>query len=274
MSRYRRWLERPAGTVRDFPDVDAQRVGDILATAIASGRSRLSEMDALSLLAAYGVPVVPSRPATTAEEAIRAAQAVGFPVVLKVMAPELSHKSDIGGVIVGLQSQREVRGAYHEIMDRLAEGGVGGDRVEGVLVQEMVTGGRETIIGTAFDPSFGPLIMFGLGGIYVEALGDVAFRVHPVTDIDAAEMIRQVKGYKLLEGVRGEKGIDVASLEETIQRISQLVGDFPQIAELDINPFFVFEPGRRPMAIDARVILSSEAVGGVEGPASESASSA
>jgi acyl-CoA synthetase (NDP forming) len=212
------------------------------------------------VLEAYGLGVVPSRPAATAEEAVSAARSVGFPVVLKVVAPELSHKSDVGGVIVGLQSPREVRGAYYEIMDRVAVSGVERSRVEGVLVQEMVTGGRETIIGTAFDPSFGPLIMFGLGGIYVEALGDVVFRVNPVTDIDAAEMIRQVKGYKLLEGVRGEKGVDVASLEEAIQRISQLVGDFPQITELDINPLVVFEPGRRPMAVDARVILTDDSL--------------
>jgi acetyl coenzyme A synthetase (ADP forming)-like protein len=259
MNRYRRWLERPAGTVRHFGDVDGNRARDILGAAEQARRWRLSESDALSLLEAYGIPVVPSRAAGDADEAVEAASAVGFPVVLKVMAPEISHKSDVGGVIVGLQSAREVRGGYYEMMDRLAEGGVQAEQVEGVLVQQMVTGGREAIIGTLFDPSFGPLIMFGLGGVFVEALGDVVFRVHPVTDIDAAEMIRQVKGYKLLEGTRGEKGVDLESLEEAIQRISQLVGDFPEIAELDINPFVVFEPGRRPMALDARVVLASEA---------------
>ncbi len=261
MDRYRRWLERPAGEVRCFEDVNARRVKEILEKALRCGRSRLSECDALDLLEAYGIPVAPSRAAATGEEAIEAAEAVGYPVVLKVMAPEISHKSDIGGVIVGLQSAREVRGAYHEIMDQLAEKGVSSDDVDGVLIQQMVTGGRETIIGTAFDPSFGPLIMFGLGGIYVEALGDVIFRVHPVSDIDADEMIREVKGYRLLEGMRGEKGVDLAALQEAIQRISQLVGDFPQVAELDINPFVVFEPGRQPMAVDARVVLSSEALG-------------
>ncbi|MGD8866640.1 MAG: acetate--CoA ligase family protein [Gemmatimonadales bacterium] len=260
MTRYRRWLERPGGTVRVFEDVDKARVEKVVAATLAAGRRRLSEVDALSVLAAYGLGVAPSLPAATAEEAVSAARSVGFPVVLKVMAPELSHKSDVGGVIVGLQSTREVRGAYYEIIDRLAESGIEGDRVQGVLVQEMISGGRETIIGATFDPSFGPLIMFGLGGIYVEALGDVAFRVHPVTDVDAAEMIRQVKAYKLLEGVRGEKGVDIASLEEAIQRISQLVGDFPQIAELDINPLVIFEPGRHPMAVDTRVILSDDAL--------------
>ena len=262
MSRYRRWLERPASVVKRFGDVDVSRAKQILETAMEADRLRLGECDALSLLKAYGIPTVPSRSANTADEAIEAAEAVGFPVVLKAMAPEVSHKSDIGGVIVGLQSAREVRGAYYEIMERLADSGVGGDDVEGVLVQQMVTGGRETIIGTVFDPSFGPLIMFGLGGIYVEALGDVVFRVHPVSDIDAAEMIRQVKGYKLLEGLRGEKGVDFNALEEAIQRISQLVGDFPQVAELDINPFIAFEPGQMSMAVDARVVLSRETLEG------------
>jgi acetyl coenzyme A synthetase (ADP forming)-like protein len=258
MSRYRRWLERPAGTVRTFDDVDSAKVREILSAAVRSGRTRLGEHDALSLLDAYGIPIVPSRPATSAEEAIGAAEAVGFPVVLKVMAPTVSHKSDVGGVIVGLQTAREVRGAYYEMRARLAEHGVASDQLEGVLVQRMVTGGREAIIGTAFDPSFGPLVMFGLGGVYVEALGDVAFRIHPVNDLDAAEMIRQVKAYKLLEGVRGEKGVDVAALQEAIQRVSQLVGDHPQMAELDINPIVAFEPGKRPMALDARVVLSNE----------------
>ncbi len=256
MSRYRRWLERPAGQVRQFGDVDRTRAREIVEKAQAAGRLRLNEADALALLEAYGVPVVPSRPARSADEAVQAAQEVGFPVVLKVMAPSVPHKSDVGGVIVGLQSAREVRGGYYEIMDRLAKNGVEPQAIDGALVQGMVKGGRETIIGTAFDPSFGPLIMFGLGGIYVEALGDVVFRVHPVTDIDAAEMVRQVKGYRLLEGVRGEKGVDLAALQETIQRISQLVGDLPQVSELDINPFVAFAPGTRSLALDARVVLS------------------
>ncbi|HSG82728.1 MAG TPA: acetate--CoA ligase family protein, partial [Gemmatimonadota bacterium] len=259
MDRYRRWLERPGGMVHRYEDVDREAVRRILAGVEQAGRTRLGEWDALALLEAYGIPVVPSRPASSPDEAVAAARTVGFPVVLKVMAPEVSHKSDVGGVIVGLESDREVRGAYYEMMDWLEKNGVTSDAVEGVLVQQMVTGGRETIIGTAFDPSFGPLIMFGLGGIYVEALGDVVFRIHPVSDIDAAEMVRQVKGFKLLQGVRGEKGVDLGALQEAIQRIAQLVGDFPQIIELDINPFVAFEPGAPSMAVDARVLISSEA---------------
>jgi acetyltransferase len=258
MDHYRRWLERPAGKVRRFDDVDGGRARALVDAAERAGRWRLSEFAALSLLEAYGIPAVPSRSAADADEAVEAAEALGFPVVLKVMAPEISHKSDVGGVIVGLQSAREVRGAYYEMMDHLVESGVDAEQVEGVLVQQMVTGGREVIIGTVFDLSFGPLIMFGLGGVFVEVLGDVVFRVHPVSDIDAAEMIRQVKGYKLLEGMRGEKGVDLDLLEQAIQRISQLVGDFPQITELDINPLVVFEPVKRPVVLDARVVLTSE----------------
>jgi acetyl coenzyme A synthetase (ADP forming)-like protein len=259
MDHYRRWLERPAGQVRDFEDVDSDRVAGMLEGAQKAGRFRLTEYDALCMLEAYGIPVVTSRAATTAEEAVKAAESVGFPVVLKVMAPEISHKSDAGGVIVGLSSGREVRGAYYEMLDRLTRSGVAEQAVEGVVVQRMVSGGRETIIGTTYDPSFGPLIMFGLGGVYVEALGDVAFRAHPVSDIDAVEMIRQLKGYKLLEGVRGEQSVDFDALQEAIQRISQLVGEFPQIVEIDINPFVAFGPGQRSVALDARVVLAAEA---------------
>jgi len=258
MSRYRRWLERPAGAVREFEDVDRESVGGILRRARDAGRSRLDELDALSVLEAYRLPVVRSRMARSAEEAVQAAEQVGFPVVLKVMAEKVSHKSDVGGVIVGLQSIREVRGAYYEIMERLESAGVERDAIDGMLVQQMVSGGRELILGASFDPSFGPLIMFGLGGVFVEALGDVVFRVHPVSDVDAAEMVRGVKGYKLLEGMRGEQGIDFDAVEEAIQRISQLVGDFPQISELDINPFVAFTKGRRPQAVDARIVISVE----------------
>ena len=260
MDRYRRWLERPPGVVAEFGDVDRGRAGEIMAKAEGAGRQRLNEYEALSLLEAYGVPVVPSRPAGSADEATEAAVLVGFPVVLKVMAPAVVHKTDMGGVLLGLESEAEVRQGYEDIMTRLAAQGIPEAEIEGVLVQEMVSGGRETIIGMTLDQSFGPLIMFGLGGIYVEALGDVVFRVQPVSDIDAEEMIRQVKGYRVLEGVRGEAGVDLEALRATIQRVSQLVGEFPQIVELDINPFVAFEPGRVSMALDGRIVITSEEV--------------
>lgn len=267
MDRHRRWLERPPGTVTGFEDVDLERARAIVRAAERQGRVRLDERAALELLEAYGIPTAAARAVTDADGAVQAADEIGYPVALKAMAPALAHKSDVGGVAVGLTSAREVRGAYYEILDRLREHGEGPESLEGMLVQRMVTGGRETIIGSVFDPSFGPLIMFGLGGVHVEALGDVVFRVHPVTDIDAAEMVRQVRGYRLLEGMRGEAGVDLGTLEETIQRVSQLVGDFPQIAEVDINPFLAFGPDRRSLAVDARVILAAgdPAAGGPPG---------
>ncbi len=271
MDRYRRWLERPSGRVRRFDDVDREGVARVLEAAERAGRARLSEADALALLEMYGIPVVPYRVARTADQAVEAADAVGLPAVVKVMARSVSHKSDVGGVIVGLETAREVRGAYYEMIDRLAGHDVSQDDLEGVLVQRMVSGGRETIVGTTFDPSFGPLVMFGLGGIHVEVLGDVVFRVHPVTDIDAVEMVRGVRGYRLLEGVRGEPGVDIGALEEVVQRVSALVGDFPRIVELDINPFLAFEPGQPSAAVDARVVLpeAGRGAGTVVSPVAE-----
>jgi acetyltransferase len=258
MDRYRQWLERPAGQVQEFEDIDRKRAEKLIAGAIKAGRPRLSEYEALSLLEAYGIAVVPSQPTKTAEEAVAAASVLGLPVALKAMAPEVSHKSDIGGVALDLESESEVRAAFQDIMARLVEHGLGDDAIDGVLVQKMLPGGREIIIGTVFDTSFGSLMMFGLGGIFVEVLGDVSFRVQPVSDLDAEEMIRQVEAYSVLEGVRGERGADLRALRETIQRVSQLVGDAPQIAELDINPFVAFEPGVPSVALDARVMLASE----------------
>lgn len=257
MSRYRRWLQRPRGEVRRFEDVDRARAVRIVTSAASEGRHRLDELEALSLLEAYGITTTPSRGATSADEAVGAAESIGYPVVLKVMAPAVSHKSDVGGVITGLDSGREVRGAYYEMLDRVAEHGVSAGEVAGVLVQRMVSG-RETIVGSIFDASFGPLIMFGLGGIYVEALGDVVFRVQPVTDVDATDMLDGVRGAPLLRGIRGDPGVDLDALREVIQRVSQLVGDLPQVVELDINPLLAFEPGKPPMAVDARVTLAAE----------------
>lgn len=255
MWRYRRWLERAPGRVAEFP-VDAARAGGLIERARAAGRRRLLEHEAMELFEAYGIPVAPHRFARTPAEAAAAAEAIGYPVALKVVATAVVHKTDVGGVIVGLANERELRGAFHEIAERVAAHGLRtGDGLDGMLVQKMMPGGRETIIGMTYDPSFGPLLMFGLGGIYVEAIGDVAFRIHPVSDVDAAEMVRQVRGFKLLEGVRGEPAVDLPLLEETIQRVSQLVANHREIDELEINPFLAFPSGRPSAAVDGRIIL-------------------
>ncbi|HVM42380.1 MAG TPA: acetate--CoA ligase family protein [Gemmatimonadales bacterium] len=247
MNRYRKWLERPEGSEQRFP-ADAPRVARIVETARKEGREKLSESEALEVLDAYGVPTVPWRQAASEEEAVAAAAALGHPVVLKVISRSVVHKSDVGGVVVGLGSEREVREGYRRMLQRVKERA--GVTPEAVLVQRMIPGGRETIVGSARDPRAGPLIMFGLGGVAVEVLKDVVFRVHPLTDVDAREMVRAIRGFPLLEGMRGEPAVDVVALEEILQRVSQLVGEHEAILDMDINPLVTFPD--RALALDAR----------------------
>ena len=177
-----------------------------------------------------------------------AAAQVGYPVVLKVMSDQIVHKSDVGGVVLDLKAVDDVREGYARLVRRVRERT--GVDVRDVLVQRMVPGGRETIVGMTRDPRVGPLLMFGLGGIFVEAMKDVVFRVHPVTDVDAREMIREVRGFPILEGMRGETSVHLVGLEEVLQRASQLVGDHEALLEMDINPLVAFPD--RVAALDAR----------------------
>jgi acyl-CoA synthetase (NDP forming) len=245
--RYREWTERPEGAVQRFP-VDRAAAERIIALARADARERLSEGEALALLDAYGIPTAGWRVAHTVEEAARAASAVGLPVALKAVSRHIVHKTDVGGVITGLGSEREVRDGFKRLHLKVKERA--GVEPEAVLVQQMVSGGRETIVGSTRDPKAGPLLMFGLGGILVEVLQDVVFRVHPVTDLDAREMVRGIRGYRLLEGVRGETSVDLVALEEIVQRVSQLVGEQEAVLEMDINPLVAFPD--RVVAVDAR----------------------
>jgi len=249
MVRYRRWREREPGVVREF-EVDRDRVRRILDRAGEAGVEHLPAEDAREVLRAYGIPVVEGRVAATADAAAAAAAELGYPVVLKVVSPDVVHKTDVGGIAVDLRGEAEVRAAFEGILERVRAAAPGA-RIEGVRVERYVRGGRETIIGMTVDPSFGPVLMFGLGGIYVEVLRDVAFRVAPVTDIEARELIREPRAYRLLEGVRGETAADLETLAEVVQRVSQLVTEHDRILELDINPFLAFERGG--LAVDARV---------------------
>ena len=180
-----------------------------------------------------------------------------YPVVLKAVAPDLVHKMDAGGVLVDIRGPEELRAAAQRMTESVAryrsdKGGAGG---LGFLIQEYVHGGREVIVGMTHDPKFGPLVMFGLGGIYVETMKDVVFRVPPLTDLEAHEMIQQIRGYSLLRGVRGEPPVDHDALAEILQRFSQLAEDFPEIAEIEVNPLLVFPQGSDFRAVDARVRL-------------------
>jgi acetate---CoA ligase (ADP-forming) len=258
MYRYRRWLERPAGAVMEY-DVRREEVTAIIERARAGGADAAADFlerdDVLAILDAYGIPTVRSIAAADADAAAAAARELGLPVVLKIDSPDVVHKTDVGGVVLDIRSEDEVRTAFNVMVTRVGEQ-VPGAQIDGVIVEQFVRGGRETIIGVSQDPSFGPVLMFGLGGIYVEALQDVTFRVQPVSDIDAHEMVQSIRGVRLLQGMRGEPASDFAAIEETIQRVSQLVGDHPSIIEMDINPFVAFEDGG--LALDARIRIAAE----------------
>jgi acyl-CoA synthetase (NDP forming) len=198
-------------------------------------------------LAATGVALVADREVAGAEEAAEAAAALGFPVALKATGPEIVHKSDIGGVALGLASPEEVVTAYQGMADRL------GPRMTGALVQQMAGTGVETIVGVVQDPLFGPLLLFGMGGTATELLGDRSFRILPVTDEDAAELVRSLRSSPRLFGYRGAPEADVAALEDLLQRVARLAGTIPEIAELDLNPVIISPTGA--IAVDARLLL-------------------
>jgi acetyl coenzyme A synthetase (ADP forming)-like protein len=249
LNRQREWLARVADS--DAPlDVERAQAVDIVKRVLQRGEEKLNEVEALNLLRCYGVDVAPAKLALTVDDAAAIAESLGLPVVMKIVSPDIMHKTDVGGVRVGLQRIEEVRFAFDEIV-RNATIAVAGARVEGVLVQKMVTGGRELIAGVTRDPLFGPLVMFGLGGIYAEALRDVTFRIAPLSEHDANDMIEGIRARKIIEGMRGQAAVDRAALRDVLRRVSQLAIDIPQIQELDLNPLLGFDDG--VVAVDARV---------------------
>jgi acetyltransferase len=202
------------------------------------------EVDAV--LTAAGLRVPKSAVARSPEEAVGAASAIGGAVVIKVISESALHKSDVGGVVLGVEGEAEVRAAYEAVTKVVFD-------ADGVLVQEFVAGGHEVLIGMTQDPNFGPLVGFGLGGVYVELLQDVAFRIHPLTDVDASEMIRDTKGFRLLQGYRNTAEGDVAKLEQALLRVSGLISVVPELVEMDLNPVKVLPPGEGVVVVDARM---------------------
>jgi acetyltransferase len=253
MVEHRQWLDCPEGTIRTF-DVSKSVAESIFAAVRNEGRLHLNSAEALTVLNAYGIHTCSFGYAATPEEAQATAREIGYPVVLKLIARNLTHKSDVGGVIVDIRNDDELTRGFDTLLARAEKHGLSKD-VEGVLVQQMIRGGREVVMGMAHDPQFGPLLMFGLGGIYVETLKDVSFRVWPITDRDAREMIESIRSFPILKGTRGEDPVNFPLLEETLLRISQLVGDFPEIAELDINPFIASHKADASKAVDAKLTL-------------------
>jgi 4-hydroxybutyryl-CoA synthetase (ADP-forming) len=233
---------------------DKDRVRSIFDSVTKQGRKNLLEEEGYEVLRAYGFPTPKSILGATEDECVRAAKEIGYPVVMKIASPDIIHKSDAGGVKVGVKSDDELRSAFRAIMES-AKKYKSDARIKGVLVQEMVKNAKETILGASQDPTFGPVIMFGLGGIYVEVLKDVVFRVAPIDEREATKMVESIKTIKLLKGVRGEKPSDLKAISDSLQRLSQLVTDFPEIKEFDINPLLVLEEGKGARVVDARIIL-------------------
>ncbi len=253
MLRFTEWSQTPEGKIRKFA-VNKKKVEKVFAKVKEEGRKNLLEEEGQEVLRAYGFPIPKSILAKKNKEAIQAAKKIGYPVVMKIVSPQIIHKSDAGGVKVGLKNPKEVRAAFKEIIKNAKKYNKKAI-LKGVLIQEMVKGGKETIIGSKLESGFGPMVMFGMGGIYVEVLKDVTFRLAPITDSEADEMISSIKTNKLLQGVRGEKPSDTKKLSECLQRISQLVSDFKEIKELDMNPVLVFERGKGCKVVDVRIGL-------------------
>ena len=231
-------------------------IADVLAGARREKRTVLTEVESKEVIQEVGIPVVETRLAATKEDAVTTARALGFPVVLKVISPDIVHKSDTGGVKLGLRDEAEVEAAWEEIMAATRQASPSAS-VHGVSVQRMAPKGTEVIIGGSKDPQFGPILMFGLGGVFVEVLKDVAFRIVPITRRDASQMIRDIKGYPVLEGYRGQEPADQNALEEALLNTSRLLEEHPEIKELDLNPIFAY--GHGVTAVDARIILEDEA---------------
>jgi acetate---CoA ligase (ADP-forming) len=251
MTEYVRWRTRPKRVIKLFA-VNRRKAENIIERYLRRGIREISEEDSKEILEAYGFVTPKGSVATTAQQAANIAQQLGFPVVLKIWSPDILHKSDVKGVRLGLDSATEVMDAFDLMMYRIPKQ-VPGANILGVLVQEMCGGGKEVILGMHRDPHFGPLMMFGLGGTMVEVLKDVSFYLAPLTAEEAKQMLVDTKTYKILKGVRGEKGVDIDIIAEGLQRLSQLVTEFPQIQEMDINPYIVGRAGTTAIAVDARI---------------------
>jgi acyl-CoA synthetase (NDP forming) len=226
----------------------------VVEKARAEGRTLLTEIEAKQMLEEAGVPVSPARLAKTRDEAVAVAKELGFPIVLKIVSPQITHKSDVGGVALGLASAEDVGAAFDRVTAS-AKQHVPDATIEGVAVQRMERQGTEVIVGVTKDPQFGPVLMFGLGGVLVEVLKDVAFRVIPINQRDARQVIHEIKGYPLLEGYRGSEAADIGKLEELLLKVSSFVEAHPEVAELDLNPVFAYADGA--IAVDARVVLEA-----------------
>ncbi len=256
-SRFGEWVRSKIRGYRQF-EADKDAVDKLFQEEFAAGRPQLIEIRALEALKAYGFPTVPYKLAPTADEAVAAADEIGYPIVMKIVGPKILHKTDVGGVKLDLRDGPAVRTAY-ETMVATVRSRLGNDvEIWGVLIQKMMDRGKEVILGVTRDSRFGPVLMVGLGGIYTEILKDVSFRLAPIRENEADEMIREIRTIKLLQGARGEPPSDLGTVAECLLRLSEFVTDHPNIHELDINPLLVYPRGKGAVVADARIILSTE----------------
>ena len=252
MHHYREIRDRRHGAYRTFEDVNKDKVAKILKKAASEDRSQLNPDEVMDILAAYKFPLISSVHVKKREALVETATKIGFPVVMKIDAEGITHKSDVGGVRLNLRDAKEVETAYDEIAAALSKLKNPPSKWS-VILEPMISGGREIVMGITSDPVFGPLIMVGMGGIYVEVLKDVSFRLAPLADTDIESMLTRLRGYPILKGVRGEKSVDFDRVTELLQRLSQLATDFTEIKELDINPILAFPQSEKCVVVDARI---------------------
>jgi acetyltransferase len=249
-----RLVEWEMGHAAGTHHVSRLAVHELLTQAMTKSQLQLGEAEARPILTAYGIAQPRAEMARSAEEAGRLAAEIGFPVALKIVSPDIFHKSEVGGIALRLADQAAVRAAFEAMLTRVHERQPGA-RVEGALVTQMALPGHELIVGMRRDPQFGPLVMFGLGGIYVELLKDVAFRVAPFSRAEALAMIGETHAGKLLAGLRGQPAADIDAVAEVIERVAQLALNHPQVEEIDINPLLVYPAGQGALAVDVRMVL-------------------
>jgi acetyltransferase len=247
-------LEEKPEPVEPFKDVDIEKANSILNEAIAHGKKYLPEEEAAKILEAYNFPLLKSGLATSPDEAVKISEELGYPLVMKIMSDDIVHKFDLGGVILDIKTKVEAFDAYNRIIDNVKK--LKPDaRIKGIYVRKMIPPGEEVILGLKRDPSFGPVIMFGLGGIFVEIYKDVSFRIAPLDNISVNKLITETKASEILSGARGRIPRDIKSLKECILRLSQLAVDCPQIKELDINPLIILEDGKGSFVADTKIML-------------------
>jgi acetyltransferase len=252
---YARHLKQPKLSPPEFRDIDREKARNIFEAVRKDGRTVLFPHEAIAVVEAYGVNAPGSKLAKDPDEAVRHAEEIGYPVVMKIVSPDIMHKTDIGGVELNLSNSNMVRIAFEEIM-RKSRKAQPLAKIYGITVDKMVPRGREMIIGMSRDPQFGPMVMFGLGGIYVNFLKDVAFRLAPMNEREAQQMMEETRSYALLKGVRGQAAADIDALKDAILRIGLMVWDLPDLKDLDINPILVYDEGKGVSALDVKMTLS------------------